>query len=229
MTLTIKISIIIPVFNEKDYIETLLNYVNLKKKELNLQIVVSDDGSFDGTYDFLINNKNLYDNLVRSDNNDGKGSAIKKALLCVDGDITIIQDADLEYSPNDYNKLINPFKFLGADVVYGNRFSNHEFERLHYFSHKIANLFFTVLVNCLTNINFSDVECGYKAFKTSVLKSIPLREKSFGFEIEITKKISRLNLKIFQVPVSYNGRSYSEGKKIKFIDALRALYCIFRY
>ena len=225
----IKVSIIIPVFNEINFIEEVLKKVNLKKKQLNLQIIVSDDGSNDGTENFLKNNKNLFDNLVRSENNEGKGSAIKKALLYSDGDVIIIQDSDLEYDPNDYDKILQPFIFSNADVVYGNRFCNNKFERVHYFSHRIANFALTTLVNFFTNINFSDVECGFKAFKTSVLKNISLFEKSFGFEIEVTKKISKLNLKIFQVPVSYNGRSYSEGKKIKFIDALRALYCVVRY
>jgi glycosyltransferase involved in cell wall biosynthesis len=174
-------------------------------------------------------NKKLYDNLIRSEKNKGKGFAIKKAMPFINGDIVIIQDADLEYNPADYKNILTPFTESGADVVYGNRFANNNYQRLHFFSHKIANIIITLIVNFVTNINFSDVECGFKAFKAEIFKSILLNEKSFGFEIEITKKISKLNLKIFQAPVSYNGRNYSEGKKIKFKDALRAIYCIFRY
>lgn len=224
-----KISIIIPVFNEINFIKKILQLVNLQKKNFNIQIIVSDDGSNDGTYEFLNTNKNLYDNLIRSEKNKGKGSAIKKAMSFINGDIVIIQDADLEYNPADYKNILIPFTESEADVVYGNRFANNNYQRLHFFSHKIANIIITLIVNFVTNINFSDVECGFKAFKAEIFKSILLKEKSFGFEIEITKKISKLNLKIFQAPVSYNGRNYSEGKKIKFKDALRAIYCIFKY
>jgi glycosyltransferase involved in cell wall biosynthesis len=223
------ISIIIPVFNEINFIGKILQLVNLQKKFFNIQIIVSDDGSNDGTYEFLNINKKLYDNLIRSEKNKGKGFAIKKAMPFINGDIVIIQDADLEYNPADYKNILTPFTESGADVVYGNRFANNNYQRLHFFSHKIANIIITLIVNFVTNINFSDVECGFKAFKAEIFKSILLNEKSFGFEIEITKKISKLNLKIFQAPVSYNGRNYSEGKKIKFKDALRAIYCIFRY
>ena len=128
-----KVSILIPVFNEVNYIEKVLNKINLKKKQLNLQIIVSDDGSYDGTEIFLKNNKNLFDNLIRSENNEGKGSAIKKALLYSVGDIVIIQDSDLEYDPNDYDKILQPFIFSNADVVYGNRFNNSDFESIKSF------------------------------------------------------------------------------------------------
>jgi glycosyltransferase involved in cell wall biosynthesis len=225
----VKISIIIPVFNEVNYIETILNKINIEKRNLNLQIIVSDDGSNDGTEKFLESNTHLFDLITTSKLNQGKGSAINKALHLASGEITIIQDADLEYDPKDYVKLLKVFKEVNADAVYGNRFNNNDYERLHYFSHKIANLIITLLVNCITNINFSDVECGLKAFKTEILKEIDLKEKSFGFEIEITKKIVKKKLNIFQVPVSYNGRSYFEGKKIKLKDAFRAIYCIFKY
>jgi glycosyltransferase involved in cell wall biosynthesis len=224
-----KITIIIPVFNEINYIETILKRVNLQKKNFNIQIIVSDDASYDGTYEFLKNNQNLYDHLVKGCNNEGKGSAIKRAIDYIEGDITIIQDADLEYNPEDYKNLLRPFTDLDADVVYGNRFAVKDYQRVHMFSHKIANAIITTATNFFTNVNFSDVETGYKCFNTKILKSITLAERSFGFEIEITKKICKLKTKIFEVPVSYNGRSYAEGKKIRFKDALRALYCIFRY
>jgi glycosyltransferase involved in cell wall biosynthesis len=223
-----KISIIIPVFNEIKYIENILKRVNFQKNKFNIQIIVSDDGSDDGTYEFLKNNQNLYDHLVKG-HNEGKGSAIKRAIDYIEGEITIIQDADLEYNPEDYKNLLLPFTDLDADVVYGNRFSATNYQRVHMFSHKIANVIITIATNFFTNVNFSDVETGYKCFKSKILKSITLNECSFGFEIEITKKICKLNVKIFEVPVSYNGRSYAEGKKIRFKDALRALYCILRY
>ena len=224
-----KITIIIPCFNEKNSIREILRNVNYQRKNLDLQIIVSDDGSNDGTYDFLLNNKSLYDDLIRSNINSGKGSAIKKAIDKIKGDIVIIQDADLEYSPTEYSRLIFPILELDADITYGNRFSNYSYERLHYFSHRIANFLLTLLVNIFTNVNFKDVECGFKVFKSDILKSIIINENSFGFEIEITKKICKRGYKIFQVPVSYNGRSYSEGKKIKLKDAFRALYCILKY
>ena len=223
------ITVIIPVFNEINYIGTILKRVNLQKKKFNIQIIVSDDASNDGTYDFLLSNKNLYDKLIRSINNQGKGAAIRKATDYIQNDITIIQDADLEYNPEDYKDLLKPFIDLDADVVYGNRFSSKNFQRVHMFSHKIANKVITNMTNLFTNVNFSDVETGYKCFKSKILKSIKLRELSFGFEIEITKKVCKLQCKIFEVPINYNGRSYSEGKKIKFKDALRAFYCILRY
>lgn len=223
------ITVIIPVFNEINYIGTVLKRVNLQKKKFNIQIIVSDDASNDGTYDFLLSNKNLYDKLIRSINNEGKGAAIRKATDYIQNDITIIQDADLEYNPDDYEDLLKPFIDLDADVVYGNRFSSKNFQRVHMFSHKIANTIITIMTNLFTNVNFSDVETGYKCFKSKILKSIKLRELSFGFEIEITKKICKLQCKIFEVPISYNGRSYFEGKKIKLKDALRAFYCILRY
>ena len=171
----------------------------------------------------------MYDAVIRSDVNEGKGAALKKTTDRIDGKIIIIQDSDLEYDPEEYEKLIYPILNLGADIVYGNRFNNNKYERVHMFSHKVANFIITFLVNLSTNVNFKDVECGFKVFKSNIFKSINLCEKSFGFEIEITKKICKEDNKIFQVPVSYNGRSYKDGKKIRLKDAFRAVYCIFKY
>lgn len=223
------ISVLVPCYNELNCIEEILNKINLQKKKFNLQIIVSDDGSNDGTYEFLLKNKHLYDAVIRSDVNEGKGAALKKTTDRIDGKIIIIQDSDLEYDPEEYEKLIYPILNLGADIVYGNRFNNNKYERIHMFSHKVANFIITFLVNIVTNINFKDVECGFKVFKSNIFKSINLCEKSFGFEIEITKKICKEDNKIFQVPVSYNGRSYKDGKKIRLKDAFRAVYCIFKY
>jgi glycosyltransferase involved in cell wall biosynthesis len=224
------VSIIIPVYNEKNYIIKTLNRVNEKKKIIDLEIIVSDDCSDDGTLEILKENKHLYDKLVTSNKNLGKGSAISNSLSFINGDITIIQDADLEYNPEDYKKLIYPFVNLEADVVYGNRFGSSNYQRLHYFYNKIANKIITLITCFITNINFSDVEVGYKAFKSEILRKIKIEEKSFGFEIEITKKISKIkNIKIFEVPINYAGRSLEEGKKIRLKDAFTAIYCIFKY
>ena len=225
-----KVSIIIPVYNEKDYIVEILNRVNEQKKIIDLEIIVSDDCSNDGTLEILKENPNLYDCLITASKNQGKGSAITQSISRVNGDVIIIQDADLEYNPKDYSKLIFPFLELGADVVYGNRFVNDGYQRLHYFLNKVANKIITLTTSLITNINFSDVETGYKAFRTDIIKEIEIKEKSFGFEIEITKKISKIkNIKIFEVPINYNGRSFEEGKKIRLKDAFVAIYCIFRY
>jgi len=225
-----KVSIIIPVYNEKDYIVEILNRVNEQKKNFNLEIIVSDDCSNDGTLEILKENSNLYDSLITSSKNKGKGNAIAHSISKVKGDIVIIQDADLEYDPKDYSKIIYPFLKLGADVVYGNRFANNGYQRLHYFLNKVANRIITLITSLITNINFSDVEVGYKAFRSEIFKKIDIKEKSFGFEIEITKKISKIkNIKIFEVPVNYNGRSFNEGKKIGLKDAFVAIYCIFKY
>ena len=225
-----KVSIIIPVYNEKDYIVEILNRVNEQKKIIDLEIIVSDDCSNDGTLEILKENPNLYDCLITASKNQGKGSAITQSISKVNGDVIIIQDADLEYNPKDYSKLIFPFLELGADVVYGNRFVNDGYQRLHYFLNKVANKIITLTTSLITNINFSDVETGYKAFRTDIIKEIEIKEKSFGFEIEITKKISKIkNIKIFEVPINYNGRSFEEGKKIRLKDAFVAIYCIFRY
>lgn len=166
----IKISVVIPVYNEKNYIINVLHQVNEQKKKFDIQIIVSDDCSNDGTLELLKENPFLYDNLIISAKNLGKGNAISNSISFVNGDIVIIQDADLEYNPSDYEKIIYPFINLNADVVYGNRFINSEYQRLHYFYNKIANQIITFITCFITNINFSDVEVGYKAFKLDILK-----------------------------------------------------------
>ena len=222
-----KISVIIPVFNEVNYIKKVIDNVYAKKKEFDLEIIVSDDGSTDGTLD-LIKNNNKIDKFITK-KNEGKGSAIINALKYVTGDLVLIQDADFEYSPDDYKLLIDPFIKDNADVVYGSRFQGSSKKRIIYYKNRLANFFLTHLSNLFTNLNFSDVECGFKVFKTEVLKKINLQEKSFGFEIETTMKISKLNLRIFEVGVSYLGRTKEEGKKIGFKDGIQAIYLIFKY
>ena len=224
-----KISILIPVFNEKKTILKILEKVNIEKKNFDLQIVVSDDGSNDGTVEILKKNEHLFDIFVNKTSNDGKGSAIIEGLKKCSGQYTLIQDADLEYDPEDYPKLFKPIIKHEADVVYGSRFVGDEPRRVLYFSHRIANFFITFLVNCLTNINFSDVETCYKLIKTDLLRKINLNEKSFAFEVEVTMKLAKEKVKFYEVGISYCGRTYEEGKKIQFKDAIIAVYKIIYY
>lgn len=224
-----KISILIPTYNEESYILQTLKKVNEQKNKFDLEIIISDDGSTDQTISLLNNNKNLFDKLIENKKNQGKGCAIKIGLKNCSGEIIIIQDADLEYDPNEFIDLINPFLNNEADVVYGSRFLGNKTKRVLYFNNKIANFFLTMLVNLLTNLNFTDVETGYKAFKKDILKNIELKENSFTFEIEFTMKIAKLKKKIYEVGISYNGRTVEEGKKIKLKDGLLALYCILKY
>ena len=224
-----KISVIVPCYNEQTTIIDILEKVNAQKKNFNLEIIVSDDGSTDNTLSLLQNNKNLFDKLIVSEKNFGKGYALKKGIECSNGDLIIFQDADLEYDPQDYKKLIQPFILNEADVVYGSRFHGSAAHRILYFTHRIANFIITLLVNIFTNINFSDVETGYKVFRKSILSSIDLKEKSFGVEIELTMKIAKLKPKIFEVGISYNGRTYAQGKKITIKDGLIAIFLIFKY
>ena len=224
-----KISVIIPCFNEDQTILPILKKVNLEKKNFDLEIIISDDGSYDETKNILKANTHLYDKLIISSTNKGKGHALRKGINQATGKIIIFQDADLEYNPSDYTELIKPFLNDSADVVYGTRFISSRARRIIYFTNKVANFLLTTLVNIFTNKNFSDVETGYKLFKKDIIKDIILHENSFGIEIELTMKISKLNLKIFEVGISYNGRTYAEGKKITFKDGLIAILLIFKY
>ena len=224
-----KISVIIPIFNERLTIIELLKKVNQEKKNYNIEIIISDDGSNDGTLELLEKNSILYDKKIVSDKNYGKGHAIIKAIKIATGEIILIQDADLEYDPINYSKVLTPILNNHADVVYGSRFVSSEPRRLFYYKNQVANKLLTFLVNIMTNINFSDVETGTKVFKASVLKDLEIISKDFQFEIEITMKISKMNLRIYEVGISYQGRTYAEGKKIKFIDFILAIYAIFKY
>ena len=224
-----KISIIIPVYNEEKYILDVLNRINIQRKNIDLEVIISDDASNDKTIEIIKQNNNLYEKLVENEVNKGKGSAIISALEYVTGDYVLIQDADLEYDPKDYIKLIEPIKEFNADVIYGSRFKGSEAKRILYFKNRIANFILSFLVSLITNINFSDVETGYKLIKSDILKTLNLKEKSFAIEIEITMKLAKKELKFYEVGISYNGRTFEEGKKIKMKDGFIALYKIFYY
>ena len=222
-------TIIIPCFNEFKTIELILERV---KKNISTEdnIIIVDDGSHDGTKEYLesISDKNI--DVKFHDINQGKGQAIQTALSGNLNEVIIIQDADLEYNPNDYKLLLKPFEETNADVVYGSRFiGTNDYVRVHLFWHYLANKILTFICNIFTNLNMTDMETGYKSFKKDVIQSIKLNEKSFGIEPEITIKLAKKKFKFYEVPISYSGRSYDEGKKIGFKDAIRAIYCIFRY
>ena len=226
-----KLSILIPCFNEKLTIISIIDEVrkSLKKNNfLNYEIIVIDDFSSDGTTQILKNietDKDIF--IFYHSQNQGKGSAIQTALKYITGDITIVQDADLEYDPSDYNKLLLPFFETNADIVYGSRFiGGGKYVRIHFFWHYLANKILTFICNIFINLNLTDMETGYKVFKSSALKSITLIEKSFSFEPEVTIKLAKKKFKFFEVPISYNGRSYEEGKKIGLKDAFIALKAI---
>ena len=223
-----KLSIIIPVYNEKNTIQTLLNKI-YKLKDIKKEIIVVDDASYDGSANILKKNKNKINILIHHKKNMGKGSALRTGIGLASGNIILIQDADLEYNPDDYKKLLQPFIETDADVVYGTRFKGGKYSRLHFFWHYVANKFLTTITNIFTNLNMSDMETGYKLFKSEVIKSITLKENSFGIEPEITIKLAKKGYVFYEVPISYNGRSYEQGKKITFLDAFRAIYCIFKY
>jgi glycosyltransferase involved in cell wall biosynthesis len=224
------IDVIIPCYNEEKTIEEAIvrSIENLSTKD-NLLIV--DDGSTDKS-NFLIKNLvNKFSNisLIKHEKNLGKGAAIKTALKKVKNEIVIIQDSDLEYSPREYKKLINPILKLKADVVYGSRFISSEEHRVLYFWHRIGNNLLTFLSNIFTNLNLTDMEVGLKAFKSDKILKLNLKEKRFGFEPEVTIKLAKQKCIFYEIGISYRGRTYEEGKKIGFLDVFIAIYCIIRY
>ena len=228
-----KISILIPCYNEEKTIRQVI--INAEKSLINInldyEIIVVDDHSNDGSSKKLVELKN--DNKIKlftHSHNQGKGAAIATGLKYINGEIILIQDADLEYDPDDYKKLILPFYEANADVVYGSRFlGGGKYVRIHFFWHYIANKILTLLCNMIANLNLTDMETGYKLFRYEKIKDLKIKEKSFGFEPEITIKLAKKKSKFFEVPISYNGRSYKEGKKIGLKDAFVAVYCIFKY
>ena len=222
-----KISIVIPVYNEKGTIREL--YEAVKAVELDKEIILVDDFSSDGTRDIL---PGLADETTRvffHDRNLGKGAALRTGFAHAKGDIVVIQDADLEYDPQQYPKLIQPIIDGKADVVFGSRFVTGDYRRVLFFWHMLGNRVLTLLSNVLTNLNLSDMETCYKVFRREVLERITIEENRFGFEPEITAKIAKLNVRIYEVGISYSGRTYNEGKKIGWKDGVSALRCILKY
>ena len=223
------VSIIIPCFNEEKTISDIIHSVKNNIND-NDEIIVIDDYSTDKTRNILEGDlKNTIDNLILNEKNFGKGYSIRKGIEKSKGDIILIQDAALEYDPSDYQRLLKPIREGFADVVYGSRFIGSEEKRVLYFWHMVGNKLLTLLSNMLTNLNLTDMEVCYKVFKANVIKDIRLEENRFGFEPEVTAKISKKNLKIYEVGVKYFGRTYSDGKKITWRDGFSALRCIFYY
>jgi glycosyltransferase involved in cell wall biosynthesis len=221
-----KLSIIIPVYNEED---TILEVVKrVRETPYDKEIIVVNDGSTDGTYEILKRNEGDGMILLSHELNQGKGASIRTAITRITGDYVIIQDADLEYNPSEYPRLLAPLLEGKADVVYGSRFLGGP-HRVLFFWHAIGNRIITVLSNILTDLNLSDMETGYKVFRSEILKKIEIKSNRFGFEPEITAKIAKMGCRIYEIPISYWGRDYTEGKKINWKDGLAAIYWIVRY
>ena len=224
-----KISVIIPCFNECKTIEQIIDKVRNEKK-YEKEIIVIDDYSTDGTREILENKiKNKIDKIIFNEKNYGKGFSVRKGINAAEGNIILIQDADLEYDPSDYPKLVSPIEKNEADVVYGSRFIGSDEKRVLFYWHSLGNFLLTTLSNMFSNINLTDMENCYKVFKTEVIKNINLKENRFGFEPEITAKLAKKNLRIFEVGVKYYGRTYDQGKKIGWKDGISALRCILLY
>ena len=224
-----KLSIVIPCFNEKATLAQLLSLVKGSPVQ-EMEIILVDDGSTDGTTELIRNElEKDVDKVVYHPVNMGKGAAISSGLRLVTGDMVLIQDADLEYDPAEYPKLMTPIEDGKADVVYGSRFLGGGPHRVHLFWHYVGNRFLTILSNMFTNLNLTDMETCYKLFRTEVLKDVIIEERGFGIEPELTAKIAKKRCRVYEVGISYYGRSYAEGKKINWKDGLWAIYAILKY
>ena len=229
------LSIIIPVFNEGSTINSVLEKISrIDLGPVNKEIIVVDDHSTDDTSriisDYIKMRPSEYIRVFTHEKNTGKGGAIQTGISNSTGDLMIIQDADLEYDPKEYRDMIGPILDGYADVVYGSRFMGSNPHRILFFWHTVGNRFLTFLSNIFTNLNLSDMETGFKSFRSEIIKKINLKEKKFGFEPEVTAKISRIpGIRIYEVGISYYGRKYEEGKKINWRDGFHAMYCILRY
>jgi glycosyltransferase involved in cell wall biosynthesis len=226
---SMKLTIVIPCFNEKQTIRSIVDAVRSAPYPQK-EIIVVDDFSTDGTREILANElAGKIDRLVFHETNQGKGAALRSGIQHATGAIVIIQDADLEYNPDEYPILIEPILSNRADVVFSSRFIGGNCHRVLYFWHRVGNGFLTLASNVFTNLNLTDMESCYKAFRREIIQSIRIEENRFGFEPEIVAKVSKLNCRIYEVGISYFGRTYEDGKKIGWKDGVRALYCIIKY
>ena len=222
------LSIIIPCYNESKTIVSLIDAVK-KSPVKDREIIIVDDGSKDGTRDILNQLNDPEVRIIFHSKNKGKGAALRTGFNEAKGDICIVQDADLEYDPQEFPLVIQPILDGKADVVFGSRFQSGRPHRVVYFWHRIGNGLLTLMSNFLTDLNLSDMETCYKAFRREIIQSVNIRENRFGFEPEVTAKISKMNIRIYEVGISYYGRTYDEGKKIGWKDGVRAVYCILKY
>jgi len=222
-----KLSVVIPVYNERDTIRQICDAV--RAVNIDKEIILVDDFSTDGTREIIRQLTNETTKVIFHDRNMGKGAALRTGFKNVTGDIVVVQDADLEYDPSQYPKLIQPILDGKADVVYGSRFVTGDYRRVLFFWHMVGNSLLTLLSNMLTNMNLTDMETCYKVFRREVLEKITIEEDRFGFEPEITAKIAKLDVRIYETGISYSGRTYKEGKKIGWKDGFSALRCIIKY